>query len=188
MTSLKFYNSNERNEFFDELYNKYKYQVWKSITHFTHNANFAEDIIQETFLIIANKLDQLKDINKCKSWIHVIAYNEAKRQMRKNNYNILQFRSEFDDNDYIKYYASVPDLPIEEEIILNEEVKFTTQAIEMLSYIEKQLFLMKYQQGLTYKEIGRILEEDPKRLKWRMPVILKKLRINIENIRGEKVE
>lgn len=185
---MKFKNSKERSEFFDELYNKYKNQVFRSISHFTRNANFTEDIVQETFFIVANKIDQLNDINKCKSWIHIIAYNEAKKQISKNKFKKIEFKSEFDDNDYKQYYASIPTFSVEDEIILIDDAKITTKALEMLSYVEKQLVLMKYQQELTYKEIGQILDESPKRLKWMMPAILKKLRINIEKLRGKKVE
>lgn len=182
---MRFKDQKYRTEFFEEIYNRYKNQIYRSIFNFTHHANFVEDIVQETFLIVANKLEQLNDINKCKSWIHIIAYNEAKRQLAKNNYYSLELKSEFDDNDYKNYYSSTPILSVEDEIVLIENAELTTKALEKLSYIERQLVIMKYQQELTYKEIGQILNEDHKILKWRMPAILKKLRKSIDELRGE---
>ena len=178
---MKFKNLDEKLDCFSNLYYEYKDQVYRSIHYYTNQANYTEDIVQDTFIIVSQKLDQLRNISKAKSWIHIIAYNVAKKYLRKYSNSKIELLDEFSDD--IEVVSRQQQQTLEEEVLLHEDIASVFNALDQLKTVDRQLVLMKYQQNLSYNEMGKILNAKPQRLKWRMPSILNKVRTIMYNER-----
>ncbi|MBQ3566961.1 MAG: RNA polymerase sigma factor [Oscillospiraceae bacterium] len=64
---------------YTELYKLSYRQIYFTCLGLVKNRNDAEDITQETFLIIIKKLPKLKEKSKFHSWVKTIAINNCKK-------------------------------------------------------------------------------------------------------------
>ena len=68
---------------FDDLYRTYKSRVFHYLTRLVGEAE-AEDLVQDVFLKVRQKLCDLKDESKVSSWIFKIALNCARDRLRSS--------------------------------------------------------------------------------------------------------
>ncbi|HOK56928.1 MAG TPA: RNA polymerase sigma factor [bacterium] len=137
-------------ENFEELVKKYEKMVYGIAYRSLNNKQDAEDITQETFLIIYKKIKDLKKYNSLTNWIYTIALNLTREYMRKNYskknlYHILEstlnIKNENNDSNYLKE-------------ILKEKIK---SSLEKLSSQQKEAIELKYLKDLKIKEISKIM-------------------------------
>ena len=62
---------------FEELYKLYSKQVYNLCVSYVNNAEDAEDITQETFISIFQKLDQFQETSSSKTWIYRVTINKC---------------------------------------------------------------------------------------------------------------
>ncbi len=78
-------------EYFTNLYKKHKDEVYHKAYMILHNAEDAENIVQETFLSLLRNADKMLDSEPCRVWFYMDtvvknkSYNLLKqREMQKN--------------------------------------------------------------------------------------------------------
>ncbi len=146
-------------EYFEELTNRYKKRLLQYITKFTNNADFSQDVLQNTF-IKTHKYIHKFDINKkFSSWIYKIAYNETMTYLNKEkkNKNILSL----DNNGKIEHNSfNQKDLEaLSVNFWLENEMTNDIQAsIKKLPIKYQKIIQMKFTQGLSYQEMSEILK------------------------------
>ncbi len=69
---------------FWEIYDEYHGKVRKFVLTLVKDEWIADDIIQETFLRVQNKLESLRDPAKLSSWVFRIAYNLCQDHFRQS--------------------------------------------------------------------------------------------------------
>ncbi len=124
----------------------YLYRVAFCLVH--KNKQDAEDLVQETFLKAYNNFHQLKDRNKCKSWLTSILYNLFINKYRKNN----KFSS-IPYEESIVYQGAHDTKFIEER--MDQEV---SEALFKLPEAYSTVLILSDIENLPYKEIAEILE------------------------------
>ncbi len=114
----------------------------------------AEDLVQETMYTAYRKFYQLRDEEKCKSWLFAILrshFFKEKRQFAKRP--ILD-----DGTGYLKY---IPDKTIEGIVDLLEK-KVTREnlhrVLTKLPEKHKEVLIFHYMEDMTYQEIAEYLE------------------------------
>ncbi|MCM8804153.1 MAG: sigma-70 family RNA polymerase sigma factor [Candidatus Omnitrophica bacterium] len=135
-------------EKFEELVKKYEKMVYGIAYKFLNNKQDAEDITQETFLIIYRKIKNLRKYNSLTNWIYTIALNLTREYIRKN-YN-KKFSQIFENSISLK---SQDTSSIDYEN-LKEKIK---NSLKKLSPHQKEAIELKYLNGLKIKEISRIM-------------------------------
>jgi len=107
----------------------------------------AEDLTQQTFLIAQQKLDQLRDPGKARSWLFAILINTFRKSKRKSN------PSKFEDIEYSE--AEIPeDIPAAEDI----DQELLQRTIGELPEQFRVVLLMFYFEEASYKEIAERLD------------------------------
>lgn len=183
---MKFKDDKEREQIFHKLYHQFSSPIYRAISLMTNNANFVDDILQESFIIVYQKLHQLKDLEKAKSWISIIAYHVTDQYLKRFKNNRLVFCEDvlllgLENN--VSSFSDI-NMSIENEYVLHESFMNILQALHVLSPPDAQLVIMKYYFEMKYSEISDILNQNPLLLKWKMPQIKKKLAKEFRNIRG----
>jgi len=134
-------------EDFEQLIRKYEKMVYGIACRFLNNKQDAEDITQETFLIIYRKIKDLKKHTSLLNWIYTIALNLTRRQLRKK----------YQTNPYLIFentFGKIENMsPIYHEN-LNEKIRML---LEKLSPQQKEAIELKYLKGLKIKEISKIM-------------------------------
>ena len=68
---------------FEELVRRYDRNVFRIANHITHNAEDAEDVVQEAFLKAYSNLAKFQEQSKFYTWLVRIAVNEALMKLRR---------------------------------------------------------------------------------------------------------
>lgn len=141
---------------FEELVNRYKNSVFSIIYRMLGQYHEAEDVSQEVFITVYQKLYQFDTNKKFAPWIHKIAVNTAISYLRKNRKVVtLNFDETYiQNNDYFPSLHIVdPELTIERKE-LREDIE---EAIKELSENYKIVIILRYQLELSNQEIADTL-------------------------------
>ena len=128
---------------------QYNKKLFSLVYRFIHDFDEAEDVLQEVWIKFFNSLKNFKGQSGIYTYLYRIAVNESLLWLRKNKVKkvLVGLIKE-------KPYEITPEM----EYIKSEQLEFINQAIEKLPEQQKKVFLLRGQEGLSYKEIGSILE------------------------------
>lgn len=129
-----------------ELYNRFAPRMYGVCLRYASNAEEAEDILQEGFIKIFNKINSYRGDGSFEGWIRRIFVNTAIEHFRKKTY--LQPITETEENTVEGKYLSVLDSLAEKDII---------QLIQQLSPGYRTVFNMYVVEGYTHKQIAEML-------------------------------
>lgn len=152
---------------FEKLIRKYQKQVRVFVFSFFGNIDLVDEISQEVFIKVFNKLNKLKDISNFKKWLFKITRNICIDYYRKSKKN--KTLSEFNES------ISVSDENIEDKLILKEDIK---TSLLKLNTEERKTMILIYYLGFSYKEAAEIMNCPIKTIDSRIYRASKKL-INI---------
>lgn len=146
------------------------------------NQQDREDLIQEVYLKVFNKLSGFKFNSKLSTWIGTIAYNTSINYLQKNSIQTIDVH----DDDYDNLVASIRDgsLNIGEnsialQILQSERGEMLQKEIGKLSPIYRTIISLYHMEELSYKEISEITQLPEGTLKSYLFRARKKLRENI---------
>lgn len=147
---------------FEKLIRQYEGLVIHIVVPLIKNQNDREDICQDVFLKVYEKLHTFQFRSKLSTWIGKIAYNTSINFLRKKKNVLLEdiFKSN-NDNDSVTYenFISKNETQSPERIlILKEESKLLELAVDKLPPIQKTLLLLFHQDELSLDEISVIVE------------------------------
>ena len=68
---------------FEEIYNTYWQKIFRLCMGFTNDHDLAQDMAQETFIIVWKQLPKFRNESNIGTWIYRIATNNCLRQIEK---------------------------------------------------------------------------------------------------------
>lgn len=153
----------------EKLYHQHFDHVYRTAYLVTGNRQMAEDATQEAFLKAIVNIDKLRDLEKFRSWVSVIASNCAIDLLRKNK------KLQFSDNTETypdESHNSPQDIWEKEET--NQELQ---EAISRLNAEDRSLIVLRYFNELSIKEIASLNDTRPGTIKSRLFRAREKLKI-----------
>lgn len=154
---------------FETLYNNYFPRVMGLLTTL-HLTYYAEDVIQETFIIIWNRRHTLDPNKSFDSYIFTIAKNLALKTLKKNIKDLLD-AGEIEEKKI---------LVAEIDPFLKETEQISTTILNSLPERPKAVFTMKRLQGWSTEQIAKHLKIAPKTVENHMNRALILLKENIK--------
>ena len=152
---------------FASLVRKYQQQihtlVWRKIGDFQN----AEDIVQETFLQVYQKLETLEDPTQFTRWVHQIANRLCIAWHRKNRIQTESLEetdiSEIETEAYSRYIAT------EHEKITGETQRdLVEKLLEKLKERDREVITLHYFEEMSSSEIGNFLGVSENTIKSRL--------------------
>ncbi len=149
---------------FEELYNQYKNLVYNLALQYVQNIEDAEEITQDVFVSVYEKLDSFRQESKHSTWLYRITINKSldflKAKKRQKRFSF--FTSLFhEDTGEVKHQISDfnhPGIMMEEKEQLK---KLFTLINELPDNQKTALILMKIEEK-TQVETGEIMNMSPK--------------------------
>ncbi|HCW03547.1 MAG TPA: hypothetical protein DGK91_02785 [Clostridium sp.] len=135
---------------FNILVNKYELNIIKFVYNMIRDKEASEDIAQEVFITIYNKLYMYNPNYKFSNWVLQIARNKCIDYIRKYK---RVYESNLEDVKEIRSNEISPEQFAE----FNETKEMVQNYINSLSPLDRQLVLLRYTQELTFYDIGEIL-------------------------------
>ena len=133
----------------DQIVEKYYPDIYKFCCARCRNADAAQDITQETFMLFVKKFDELADIN-IRSWLLCVANNKLYEYFKKNK---IDNKCVSIDDVEIPVFDSYEHDEIDIDEIFDDVQK---KILNMLNDKEKELFVKLY---IEKKSVSLITEE-----------------------------
>ena len=171
-------------EAFKILVEKYKDLVYSTIIPIIQNIDDADDLTQEVFIQIYKSIKNFKEKSSLSTWIYKIsiskAYEHLRYKKRKKRFSILVniFREDDSLIDIPDFHH--PGIQLEQK----ENAKILFDAIEKLPDNQKNIYILKNIQGLSYKKISDIMEKSVASVE----SILFRAKNNLKNILEKKTK
>lgn len=148
---------------FGVLYDRYAKMVYNKCYGFAKSQKEAEDLTQDIFLMLFVKLGSFKGKSKFSTWLYSFTYNFCVNYVnRDKGRKISDKANNIDDSEY-KLTVEVTD-----ESLLDLQVEKLKKALELIEPEEKTLLLLKYQDGVSIKELESIMEISSSAIKMRL--------------------
>lgn len=140
-------------ESFREIVEQNSRQVFRLAYRMTGNEQDAEDVVQETFLRAFRQIRRFDSRARVSSWLHKIASNYAIDLLRRRK------RWRKADLERLDHDASLAAAePEPERGVWGAEVRDAVEAgLERLTPRERVAFTLRHYEGLSIREIGRVM-------------------------------
>ena len=138
-----------------ELIKRHREKVYTSIIIFTKDKYLAEDLFQDTFIKVIDKLKQgkYKEEGKFKPWVMRIAYNICIDNYRKTKRRPRVVNSEnFDIFDIVPMQEDSP----EDRLIENQSKSKVRKLLDELPEEQREVVLLRHYYDFSFKEIAEL--------------------------------
>jgi RNA polymerase sigma-70 factor (ECF subfamily) len=142
---------------FDELVTRHQKTIFNLALRMMRDRDDAADVTQSVFVKVYEKLERFDDRYKFFSWLYKIAVHES--------LTMLQHKKRFDGLQGVELGEDAAEG--EDDASLEQE-RWIQDGLMKLKVEHRTVVVLKHMQGLSYEEIGRILDLPEKTVKSRL--------------------
>lgn len=133
-------------ETFKKVFLPYHQKLYRIAYRMVQDVANAEDIVQETFIKLWNKRDELKDVENTEAFSIIILRNTCLDQLRKTKH---EFQMAYD--------TDIPEKEsLSHQIELHDDAVHIKKLIHELPDQQRQVMMMKHWDGYSDEEIEQI--------------------------------
>ena len=158
---------------FEQLYDKYKTQVYRVALAITNNSQAAEDILQECFLRLHAHIHRLDGSRPISPWLHRVTVNLAYNLRAKEKHRTASLESLIDSLVAGIHGGS----PQQSDAYAVEDI--VQEAIDSLDFPHRATVILYYLSDFSVDEIAYILDCPAGTVKSRLHYARNKLRIRL---------
>ncbi len=136
---------------FTHIIQPIKDKLFRFALRMVKSAEEAEDIVQEVFIKVWNRRDRLDQLQNLEAWCMTLTKNLSIDKMRSKH----RFTSDIETT----YGLEAPMATPEKQAVLNDALSHVHQIMNKdLSDHQRTAIQLRDIEGLTYKEIGKIMD------------------------------
>ncbi len=135
-------NHSNKDKAFAEIYHRYSDKIFSYCLKILGNYDDAKDIFQETFIKFYNKIQETKLSGSLSGLLFTFARNESLNYSKKKN-RFVELKEKY----LPKYFDNLES---------GEMIEMLARALDLLPFIQKEAFVLRHYQGLSYEEISKI--------------------------------
>jgi RNA polymerase sigma-70 factor (ECF subfamily) len=144
---------------FAQLVDRYWDRLYRWLYHLTRDRHAAEDLTQETFLRALAAVKSFRPGSNFRAWVFRIGHNNFVNQKRAEK----RTKQPLPDD------AAAPAVGSPEATVENREALETVnRAIAELSADFRSALLLHVQEGLSYREVAKVLSTTEETARWRV--------------------
>lgn len=171
-------------EAFHQLFTRYKNGILIIVRHYFHNRERAEEVFQEVFLKLIERIDYYNGTGSFRSWFYTLCRNHCIDRIRYQ-----ARRPEVVESGFIKFEEDDPtplskatavDPPADLQAYDRELAAHLEAALKKLPEEQRETFLLKEKGGLTFEEISHLHRVSVNTVKSRMRYALEALRRSLK--------
>lgn len=137
-------------EAFEELFQRYKQQIYAYAMHFTHSVAASEEAVQEIFLKIWLHKERLRQIDRFEAYLYTITRNLCFDHLKKLAHERTMKRQ-------WSQSAKRSEESADTRVICNNYENLIHQALELLPPQQKKIYTLSFYQGQKQEEIAQRL-------------------------------
>jgi RNA polymerase sigma-70 factor (ECF subfamily) len=138
------------------LFERYADRIRRMATLVLPPQHSPEDVVQETFVRGMTRLESYRGEGDLCSWLVTIAINICRHQVRTPKRKLELSSQEALDREY--HFGRVRSRGVVTKAVQKEDQRLLRIAMGYLTEAQREVFVLHYQDGLAYEDIGRILD------------------------------
>ena len=148
---------------FNSLVGRYEKELYGYLRRYVGDATLAEDVFQNTFLKVYEKLDQYEQGRPFRPWLYTIATHQAVDTLRRQNRRKAVSLDRHGSSGLESDQSSLADLLVardespQDAMSREEQKQALRQAVEELPELYRQVMLLAYYQEMKYTDIAEVL-------------------------------
>lgn len=172
---------------FDLLIKEHGAPLYNFILYMTKSKALSDDIYQETWARVIHHLDDYQEQGQFKGWLFKIANHQCLNHLRfvRRVFVPLTDMLNAENEADIIVSSSNPDPRPDEELERDESLTWVRKLAHQLPIKQRQVFLLKMNSDLTFKEISAILNRPLNTVLTQMRTALLTIRKKLKDIYDE---
>jgi len=156
---------------FKVLYERYIFKVFNTCLSFSNNNQEAEDICQDVFLKLLDKIHTFKGASKFSTWLYSFTYNHCVNYFHRNK--VKKFEKNTSNIEQIcnEVIAQSSD----EDLVQMIKLEKLNEALELIPFEDKQILILKYQEFKSVKDLMDLHNAGESAIKMRLKRAKEKL-------------
>ena len=144
---------------FLELVHKHKTQIYQHALYLLKNREDAEDITQETFIRAWEHRRELR-LKTVRSWLLKCAQNLCFNLLKRQKFQEPLTEGDETELETLLHRHTHRSNPLPDEIVIKRELKASVHcAIKKLPPAMRSVIIMRELEGMSFKEIAKVLEQ-----------------------------
>lgn len=156
---------------FKVLYERYIFKVFNTCLSFSSNNQEAEDICQDIFLKLLDKIHTFNGTSKFSTWLYSFTYNHCVNYFHRNKFNKFEkITSNIEQMcDEVIVQSS------DEDLIQMLKLEKLNEALELIPFEDKQILMLKYHEFKSVKDLMDLHNAGESAIKMRLKRAKEKL-------------
>lgn len=156
---------------FKVLYERYIFKVFNTCLSFSNNNQEAEDICQDIFLKLLDKIHTFKGASKFSTWLYSFTYNHCVNYFHRNK--VKKFEKNTSNIEQIcnEVIAQSSD----EDLVQMIKLEKLNEALELIPFEDKQILILNYQEFKSVKDLMDLHNAGESAIKMRLKRAKEKL-------------
>ena len=156
---------------FKVLYERYIFKVFNTCLSFLNNNQEAEDICQDIFLKLLDKIHTFNGTSKFSTWLYSFTYNHCVNYFHRNKFNKFEkITSNIEQMcDEVIVQSS------DEDLIQMLKLEKLNEALELIPFEDKQILMLKYHEFKSVKDLMDLHNAGESAIKMRLKRAKEKL-------------
>jgi len=157
---------------FNEIYQRYSQKVYNFTLKHIERKEDIEDLIQEVFITIWNRREDLNEDRSFNGYVFTITLNSIRKYYRK------KIRNRLLAENWVTSHAQISDIT-SDTINYDDINEIAEQIINKLPPKRKEVFILSREKGLRNEEIAKIMHISKKTVENHLNLALKELRSHL---------
>ena len=163
-----------RRHAYEAVVHQHYRSIYRLMAYLTHDTSLAEELTQETFASAWANIGSFRGRASIGTWLHRIAYRkfiDATRSLQRDAALIDSLREEKND-------AKKAANPLH-KLTDDEDLRLLYEAIRRLNPSEYIVIVLHYIQGLSFRQLAKVLDQPVGTVKWQTSQALKKMKASL---------
>lgn len=169
---------------FHRLYTRYERQLFFYISSMVRNNETAEDLFQDVWMQVLNKLSSFSFKGKFSNWLYTIAHHKVIDHTRSSGARPsahLEDSISSEDTATLHDVLADPAPDILHTLSTRELYERVLQVVETLPAEQREVFLLRSDAGMKFKEIAAMLDISINTVLGRMHYALSRIRRELKH-------
>jgi RNA polymerase sigma-70 factor (ECF subfamily) len=147
---------------FTELYHRYRQTVYNFSYNVCHNKDYAEEVVQDTFINVYRKLHQYDGRAKFSTWLYSIVVNNCQMHNRRTRLeqatiSIEELGAPTEDTERSQELHATEDLRPDTALLTQELEEALHQALQKLPLDYRLPHILRELEGLSNEDAATVL-------------------------------
>ena len=169
---------------FHRLVDRYQPEIFRMIYYRTRSQMDAEDLTQDVFLQAFKHLGRLKSPAVFRSWLYRIAVNKVRDYYRKKQFRSLFGFSSVDDENFVETEEVAVPPQADSQMARKAFWEQIQKAMQALSKMEREIFMLRFFDQLSIKEMTAALEKNESTVKTHLYRAMRKVKESLADMDG----